>query len=396
MKKKILLLFTAIITFGTIQAQNVKKENTSFVYTRKPLKPLNKAIKGYEPKVVFTYEDEVRIKKQAYMDGIMDSLTKYQNALDDYHRSLSNSSSASTLLLTSQPQPPVLGAPAYIQKLYNADEFASSYVTLSGYDRGGTNPVTITALVGGFQNEAPILQSKKTRVKQPDNTYAYELKYYYEIKYRVPISVKLENGGKVIEEKVIDRFNNYSSASTIMFETSDQLQAYWNIYETSFLSELDEKAVRGAMSQLGAELDSDYGFRKVTYHTEIFTVKPKKFDYPEYEEAYVQAIAGFNMIEDPAKRAEGNAKLKKAIEWWEKALKDSEPDNKRARIDGQVTAATHVNIAEAAIFAQDFAKAESHISRAKLMKYNKYEREANSLKVLLDDQKRRFEANKNP
>lgn len=396
MKRRLLLLITAIITFGPLYAQNVKKEKTSFIYTRKPLKPLSKDIKGYEPKVVFTYADEVRAKKQAFLDAIMDSIKIYQRSVDDYHRSLSNSKAAPSLLLANQPNPPVLSSPSYIQKLYNADEFASSYVSLSGYERGGNNPVVITAMVGGFESQAPILQTKKVREKQTDGSYLSVPKYYYQIKYRVPISVKLENNKKVIDEKAISRFNNYSSANTIQFETADQLQRYWSIYETSFLTELDEKAVRGAMSQLGAELDSDYGFRKITYNTEIFTVKPKKFEYPEHEEAYVQAIAGFNMISDASKRTEGNAKLQKAIEWWKKALKDSDPNNKKARIDGQVTAATHVNIAEAAIFAQDFVTAETHISKVKLMKYNKYEREANALKSLLDDQKRRFEANKNP
>ncbi len=394
MKKQLLLIITSFLVIGNLQAQNVKKERTTYTYIRKPLKPLDKSIDGVDPKVVFTYEAEVDAKKKAQMNALLDSLASYQRALDDHHRATAKSTSAASLLLSGAPKQPTMASGGYIQKLYDAEEFASSYIKLTGYETGGSNPVTITASVGGFQSQAPVLQTKKTYVKNSDGTRVPVNKYYYQVKYRVPISIKLENKGTVIDEQDLAEFSTYSNANTIEFDNTTALTQYWELYENSFLAQLDENAVRGAMSRLGGVLDNNYGFTRITRNSEIFTVKPKKFDYPEYEEAYVLAIAGFSALSDEANRATANDKLNKAIEWWEKALKDSQPDNKKARIDGKVTAATYVNIAECAIFAQDYTKAQTYISKAKLMKYNKYEREANALKVLLDDEKKRYEANK--
>ena len=88
------------------------------------------------------------------------------------------------------------------------------------------------------------------------------------------------------------------------------------------------------------------------------------------------------------------SELEKAVELWNNALKESDVKNKKARVDAKVTAATHLNCAEAYMWLNNFEEAEKHINKIKVLDISKYETLAKELNTVIVEQKNRYNNNK--
>ncbi len=90
-----------------------------------------------------------------------------------------------------------------------------------------------------------------------------------------------------------------------------------------------------------------------------------------------------------------NAKvaIKKALNLWEGALKESDLTNKKARVNDKVTAATRYNCALFYCWVNDHNKANYHLMKLKLLDMSKYKRQVKDLKAFIVDHKARYEAN---
>lgn len=77
---------------------------------------------------------------------------------------------------------------------------------------------------------------------------------------------------------------------------------------------------------------------------------------------------------------------------WEKALTESNPKDKKARIDEKVTAATLLNDAEANLWMNNFDEAELLLARLKLLDISRYNTLAKELGTVVQDQRTRYTA----
>jgi hypothetical protein len=103
---------------------------------------------------------------------------------------------------------------------------------------------------------------------------------------------------------------------------------------------------------------------------------------------------GYGKLAEEGSNAKAFEYIKKGIDGWEAALKESEPKNKKARVNDKVTAVTRLNLAEAYIWINDYSNAELQLDKTRFLDLNKFTRLAAKQKGLVDDQKARFEANK--
>ena len=86
--------------------------------------------------------------------------------------------------------------------------------------------------------------------------------------------------------------------------------------------------------------------------------------------------------------------MEEAVALWNKALAESNPKDKKARIDAKVTAAALLNAAEANVWLNHFDEAELLLAKLKLLDISRYNEAAKELSVVLLDQRARFQANR--
>lgn len=114
--------------------------------------------------------------------------------------------------------------------------------------------------------------------------------------------------------------------------------------------------------------------------------------YSDYKETFENAISGYNKLtldKDAALK-----KLTKAMTIWVTALKESDPKNRKARINKKVTKYTHFSLVETYLWLNKFEKADDHLTKLYSLKLNnKEEKLIKQYRVFILDQKKRYLAN---
>ena len=160
---------------------------------------------------------------------------------------------------------------------------------------------------------------------------------------------------------------------------------------SSFVKTLEGKIITSNMEMLNDFLNSNYGFAKVQRKTILYKVKPKKLNYDDYQQAYEYAAAGYSGLASNEKVA--FEKLSLAVGLWEKALGESDPNDKKARVNANITIITLFNLIEAHIWMHDYEKASTRLNKISGLKPNKKEQsKVNTLRDLIGDQKTRWDA----
>lgn len=212
--------------------------------------------------------------------------------------------------------------------------------------------------------------------------------------YKSPINVKVTaKDGTVLLDEQLEAANTYQKAKTEAFATENGLAKYWDANQMSFMRKLDDDVMKANMKLVTEMLDNRFGQRTVTRNTNVVVVTDKKVSYDEFPQAYEKALMGYKMLVQPARSAEATKQIQDAIDLWNKALAESNPKDKKARIDAKVTAATLLNVAEANLWLNNFDEAERMLAKLKLLDISRYNEAAQELSVVIQDQRTRFQAN---
>ncbi|RZK31060.1 MAG: hypothetical protein EOO63_05110 [Hymenobacter sp.] len=287
----------------------------------------------------------------------------------------------------------------YTAQVYDAKTLAATYVNVSGFQRatGTDSDLRITVTTDGFTLGpiAPAEVKSNTQVKLAGVSTGDGVKHLYEVSYKSPISVKVSTkDGAVLLDELIEATNTYAVGKTEAFGNPDGLAKFWAANQNAFLRQLDENSMKANMKLVTEYLDSKLGQRVITRNTSIIVVSDKKANYDEYPQAYEKALMGYKGLSDPARIADAQKQIVEAVALWNKALTESNPKDKKARIDEKVTAATLYNDAEANLWLNNFDEAERLLARLKLLDISRYNTMANELTTIVQDQRTRFNANK--
>jgi hypothetical protein len=114
--------------------------------------------------------------------------------------------------------------------------------------------------------------------------------------------------------------------------------------------------VSGILQNINKYLNEQYGFVNVPA---VLTIRaPKnKGEFDDLEKAGKLAKRGIN----PMGSSDGKAELIEAIQIWETVLGESDVNNKKARINDKVTQSIYQNLIEAAIYKEEFIRAQDHL-----------------------------------
>jgi len=409
---KLFYFLLTMLFCGSVVAQDVDDKKVNFEYIQLPSNPLKLSLKNYQSSVVFEYEPEVKAQKAAYAQKVKAAEDKYaadlaateakqkeadalyEKDLAAYNAKSTGGKFANKLLLDEgKPVRKILPQPyksipeeGSYQKLFDGSVLASTYLKLDGFNKSAQNAIIVTGLLKGFQYFEPEMKTSTSQVTRNGQTFN-ETNYYYEVKYKHPMGLKIEVPGEgVVFNEYFDKLNEYKT-----YTSAKSKDSYFDLKST--ISVLEEKAVAENMKYVQSVLTEKYGYPKVKKEIEVSIVEGKKFQYPEYSQAYEAIITGLNQLSADPDKSVASQNLKSAITLWENALKESEPTNKKARINGNVTMATLFNIALVSIYSDDFVKGEIYINKILTSDPSKREaRRAEELRNIMKDFKVRYDA----
>jgi hypothetical protein len=379
----------ALLSTLAAHGQSIDAQKITFDYVRLPLIPLPAGIHNYSPEVVLRYADDVKQQKAAHESAVTEAKTKAEKDKQEYKaQSLKEKALNRFLLDQRKPGEAVIPPANYTAQLYDAKTLASTYVTVSGLQRAGSpeGDLHVTVSLDGFTLGPTTSIMMRDGRKVDATATGAGLKQAYEVSYKSPVAVKVTTkDGTVLSDELLEASTTYSTVAT---------EAYGSAEQPTFLRQLDENIMKTNMKLVTEYLDSKFGQRVVTRNTSIWVISDKKINYDEYPQAYVKALMGYKMQADQTRAADGRKQISEAVALWEKALTESNPKDKKARIDEKVTAATLFNDAEANLWMNNFDEAELLLARLKLLDISRYNTLAKELGTVVQDQRTRYAANK--
>jgi hypothetical protein len=401
--KKISSLLFLIFTLIThqIYAQKIDFEDIKFEYTRLPLSPLPKTVKSYSSVVTNTYQQEVekeKAERERYERGEQD---KADQAVEDYNNQKTGMKILNSMVMNQQAPSgeAKLDPEPYFRKIYDA-AYVDSYIELPGFSRSSDNSdIKITVILDGFRTA--YLEKRKIDPNAPapgtvtlvNNTTPKPVTYVYEAKIKHVVSIKIEDGkGNILKQEIVPGTGDYLVVKTAEFKSSAELEMYWGSNKNGWLYEQDNFIYTESMKKLREYLASTFGYVKMERKTSLAIVKDKKVNYDEYSFAFEKAVQGYSML-NTERRSEGEALLKEALDKWNKALQESDVNDKKARIDAKVTEATIINCAEAYMWLNNFTEAENYLLKLKVKDLDRYDYYSNKLQVFMTEMKNRYKAN---
>ncbi|AUP80795.1 hypothetical protein [Flavivirga eckloniae] len=304
-----ILFFVFFICFISITAQNTKSNKIEIAYTQLPTHPLEKDIKSYK----------LAFKNQSAIDfsGVFNPESKI--SIDGFEKKLVD--------------------PDFTVHIDISGFESKSYVTTNKTGGLGASATqTYVYIIEG------ILQA---------STYIYDSRdgstYYLD---------ELKN----IDELTIQNRSKQS------YNTEDEAKKALNLAKKKELNLLNEAVKKQFLSFISMYLNTKHGYSLKKEHYPIWSIKSKKFDYAKIDEAasnYNQAVVQISADGTPQSAKD---LLKKSVLIWEDAVKQYDPNNKKARISTKNVGALYLNLVMANVWLQDFDKASLYFDKAKKAK----------------------------
>lgn len=400
--KKALLLF--VVGIGTLSfGQNVTENKVSFNYIQLPTNPISTDYNTFDVIVEKKYEQANEDSLAAYQIRLDMAQQKYDAELNawreknkvvwrDYYTKMAAWQKQVNAGNTAAPKPtdPILTPRPVMDEVREPnmhsdieDGAVKNAISLAGYDRGeGGATITIGIL--------PVSNVNVTMKKSGSGT---STKYTYTANYRLPFEVKVEDPASGVVLQTI--LMNSNRTSTIGTYASQYEYDLWLIdNREQFWPDLEKKARNSGLQQVNNHINDKCGFPVKSNLSEVYTVKKfKEHQYSDLTNAYTVASQGYQMVGQSRDRKGCHSKLIEAIKIWETALKESNPGDKKSRVNDKVTALLYVNIGEAYMWMSNFDQAEIYFNQAIGMNVRKFKKRAESLKSYMNERKMRWNTN---
>ena len=229
-----------------------------------------------------------------------------------------------------------------LQTTYDYPVMANTYLYLAGFENKPANAVNIVVTLYGFDYTQPqTLSEQKTVSNLGNGGQTSSVTYYHtEFSYRQPLSIKVTTpDGKEVMNVTPPEFNNYKIYKSAESTTSPQVNSELLIKTN------EEKNMQDNLRAANELINDKFGYAKIKRKAVIYYVKSKGGEYADLMTAYNDMSSGLKILTDD--KATAQTKITAAVENWEKALLESDPANKKARIDKDVTIAIYYNLLEA-------------------------------------------------
>ena len=226
--------------------------------------------------------------------------------------------------------------------IFKPEVLADTYLSVEGFDEGTTNALTGTVEMEAFESSQPERKVSSKRVyNSTTKQYVDQKTYSFETATKRPTRLILEFNGQTIYNDIFEGTGDYTTTTTA---------------SSPNMFQLEKDNVSNILSKINKFINEQHGFVKVPATLTVRAPK-NKGDYDDLEKAGKLAKRGIN----PMGSSDGVEELTEAIRVWETVLGESDLNDKKARINNKVTQSLYQNLIEAAIFREDFVRAQDFL-----------------------------------
>ncbi|MFY0644295.1 MAG: hypothetical protein JXR19_07495 [Bacteroidia bacterium] len=391
-RKLTLTALTLLIGFGSY-AQNIQRDAVEFGIIRYPSEPLQN-FEGYQFTVNTPYpENGNDIVAQAKRDHelavanypatLAESKEKYEQELVNYDKAVEDARENYKLEMEEwnklgklekmamqdhmpklhlpskptyrEPYPPEYREPNMTNVItFNKQTLADAYLNIEGMQ-----PSTETANVlvghveiGDFEFIPAVRKSEvESYYDKTSKTTKKRTVYYYEYSYKRPVYLTLTLNGETLHSGL------YKNTGEFTVETSKSHPSMANI---------ERETVTSSLEAINAELNDKHGYSLQFEECLITYVKNKKGEWDDLESATGFAKAGIGALKDN----EMNEDLGQAMEIWKSLYAESNPDDKKSRINKKVTKALLYNMMYVSRMTNNYADAKMYLDALKALDMN--------------------------
>ncbi len=434
--KILLLLIPLLFFFLSLSAQRFETKEMNFSYVQYPLIPV-KGVNNYNSTVMNDYEQKNQALMEGYNQEVANNEAAYQQSMNNYQAELQQAdadyASAAVKYLDQQaaadteyqvamraynyaggansnmspPQKRFVAKPVkrqvmmpvrnvvrqpYYPKMFDQEKIKSTYIQLEGMSEANENALQIIVTLKGYEQGTSQVKQRKKNSKNSEGETITTMVYYGSVQGKHVVHVQvITPAGQTIMDEIAVGSGTYSTKNTKEYRSYREAQN--KIDQNNFTLNFEEEIMRRNMNKLKKLLNNRFGFpvKKRRSYARLFF--HKKMSYPEYQTAYENLLLAYPKLNDLGARADLMNYASKAIDSWENAMRESSPDNKKARINKKVSRFTCLMLAEAYMWTDNFTKAEEYLAKMKVMKPLVNERKwSASLEKLLASRKRRITA----
>lgn len=412
------LLLLVALTVNAVAAQNVKSEDIDYRYIKLPLSPLPATIVNYQSSIFAAYEMENQRKRDQYEQDLAAAEATFQRETQEYpakvkaaedkftadmaeynkksmaekivDKQILNENNKPVKQIPSQPYKRSVQKPE-MKTSYDYPAMASTYLMLDGYSNSSENAVKIEVTLNGFEYTSPrqLTEIKKIVSSANGVSTTKDVTYYYtEFTYRHTMSVKVTGpDGKEIYYVVPQELSNYKTYKSPSTTTSNSVNA------EQIVKSFEEKILQENLTIINNLVNDKIGYKREPRKTSLSYIKTKDDIYSDLMTAYNDATSGLKTLVDDTESAKG--KLEKATQFWNTALTESDVNDKKARIDKDVTIMIYFNLLETAFALKDIAASEKIFSALNTLSIsNSDKRQKEAYETLFIELKKRVQLNK--
>ncbi len=260
-------------------------------------------------------------------------------------------------------------------------------INIIGFNKSDYSNSQFSIIIEEFpfqQSEAT--ENKKTKTKKVDGEERKFTLYYYtsKISYLYNLKIIDKNKNTIIEHK-------FAGFIAIMGSKSNSSSIAYEKYKEKSKTVSDGILPKQA-ENINNYINNNIGFPIKEYSVSIYLIKPKKYDYTEFNRATKFFTKGLEIVQNNENNTtEAENILIPAIETWTNTLKESDINNKKARINKKITCAALYNIASSYLICKNYQKAIEYFQKCKNINSNFSN--TGSLMKLSKKMKKRIETN---
>ena len=412
--KNITLALFLLLSFSAV-SQNIDYANIKVDYIRLPLKPVSKDVVNYQPLIIADYLQKIEQQKADQQAASAKAEADYQQALKQYWSKRNQDSllyenslnvwfrlTPQQQAVTPRPQMPSSTVPIkaitnelVLEKTFNLDLLASTNIKLEGFSKLPEKALIIQMNLSGFEKDEAKSTTQKKQIKRADGKTIDSTVFMYQFNYRHIIKLKIiQPDGKFLTDEAFGPSLGFSTYSSKFFANQVDLDNYWRTAQASEIGNTQEKIVTDNLKSINEMINSNYGYVPQSRQVVVGYVNEKKL-YDDFKDALSNAKNAYAIIGKKETNAQGLDYLQKAITTWETAMKESNPSNKKARVDEDVTECLLMDLSEAYVWLNDFTRAQEYLTKLDAFKLSMKEKNIKAgTKAFLTDQSIRVAANK--
>ena len=260
---------------------------------------------------------------------------------------------------------------------YTETSLIDEFLYLSGYKKvNREGDIEIEASIGDFNVFGERMISNKTKHKDKDGKETTKYTYAKEIKYSLPISLKVaDKNGNTLEDEYIFSWSDEKTYTTTYYNSINDLDNHWRSNRTIKLQELQRNMVREGFGTMANIINNKYGYRLMKENTKFEMIGKKKHPkYQEYEEALETIKSAFTSMSADKGLSDIKTKIKPSLDFYNAegiACKTKTKDDVKLK---------HINLYNQALayyWVEDFEQATQYAKE--ILKFSNKDKDAKKL-----------------